>query len=235
MSNGHFYDLNTFRDVYTAMNMALQDHYAGMIFGGDNTRIIYSSTEYALRRRAEDHANLNIPFMNYRMDEIVNDTDRAWFNHMLNVDGIFVPELNRKMRMSPVTITYDATLFYHKYRDTLYGYTNLLWDDSNETIVQSTIEIEGQDVLLPGVLGYNLSFTPTYNENDWLERNNISTIAMNFEVQTFIILDNVDISIPETILFGFLVKNGYDMDQVDDVYQATLDHLSEAVSDFSNL
>lgn len=235
MSNGYFYDVSNFRDTFTAMNIALENHYADMLFQGDNTRIVYSSTEYALRKRAKDHSNLNLPFMNYRIDDISNGTERNWFNHQANVDGIFVPELQQKIRVNPVTISYDSTIFYHKYLDTVIGQYNLLWDDANETNLRSaaTIVIGGEEVVLPGFLGYNMNFTPTYNENDWLERNNINTITVNFQVETFIILDNVDISIPDTVIFNFLVRNQVDTTQVEDTYQATIDHFNEEVSNFT--
>lgn len=215
------------------MNMTLMSHYANMLFDGDQTRVIYASTEYALRKRAEDNPNLDLPFMNFRIDDIQNKTDRPWWNHGLHIHGLYVPELQRKLRMNPITITYDATVFYHKYKDTLVGHTELLWDDSNETNLKATIQIDGQDVHYPGMLGYNLNFQPSYNENDWLERNKISTISVNFEIETFLILDNVNITIPDTVLFNFLVENQYDLTQIDDTYQAAIDHFNEEVGNFT--
>lgn len=228
-----YYDHSNFRDVYTAINIGIQAHLANAFLQGDITRVIYASTEFALRKRSQNNPNLDLPFCNFRISDITADTDRPWFNHELGAEGMFVPELARKIKIIPVSLTYDSTIFFHKYADTLFSFNMLHWDDTLETVIKAQVEIEGQQVSLPGVLGHSLTFNPTYNENDWLERNKINSISLNFQIDTFSIVDNVDITIPETVIFNFITQNELDQTAITDPYQAVIDHLSEDVGEFS--
>jgi hypothetical protein len=56
---------------------------------------------------------------------------------------------------------------------------------------------------------------------------------MDFRIRTFMPLANADISIPDTILFKFGSYNGWDVNNLtkEDLYQMTIDHFTEVVSD----
>lgn len=200
--DSRYFQLGNFRNVIHACNLTIIDHFADQLFGGDADRIIYSTSDYAFRRRIEMQSgedryhsnNLNLPFMNFSVapNGIENGGDRRWWNHSLNYDGIYIPELGRKMRMNPIQIQYDSTLYVKEEIDAMFAFSNILWDDSNETILKPSLTIDGFDVENIGVLGYNISYNTQYNESDWLERNKIRALELDMSLQTWMIQDKTE-------------------------------------------
>lgn len=227
-----YYDLTNFRNTIYSLNLAIETHYANLLLEGDATRIIYSDNSQALRKRAanQDWNTLYLPFMNYKVSKITGQTDRPWWNHLMNISGIWIEELQRKIRYTPVKVNYESTLFLHRDDSLQYAISTILVDDSNETILKPTITIDGEDLQLYGVLGYNFDYDPKYQESDWLEKNKIHSITLDFEFDYQIIQDNTTgFGIPETVLleWGRLHNDG---DILDDTYQFMVDRFNETVT-----
>lgn len=226
---------NSFRNTIFALNIAAQKHFGDYLLEGDYSRIIYASNNYALRERSRNKpwSNLLLPFMSYRIRKITPNSDRRWWNHTLNVSGIYIPELKRKVRVQPITVAYDSSLFMHREDEMMYTFSEAAWDDSNETILIPQIQIDGEIVNMIGVLGIGqmgLEFESEYKENDWLERNKIHAVTLDFEFQTFIIKDNLDISIPDKVLFTFASMNDLDVDgseSHEELTELVIDHYAE--------
>lgn len=233
-----FYSDSVFRNTVYAANAALVSHFASMLLDGDASRVVYSSTEYALHRRIEtgqEWNNANLPFMNYKVESVENGVDRRWWNAVLNTDGMWISELGRKVRLTPVTISYDATLFIHRDDEMQFAMAELLWDDSNETQVPFAISIEHEgtahDLGFPAVLGYNLQYEPQFSRSDWLEQNKIHSIQINPSLETFIMKESYDAWVPEEVVFNFARSVGEDPQTYDEAYTFLVDHMNERVID----
>ena len=243
----------SFLNVIHASNLALWDHYAGMFFAGDIERIIYASSDYAFKKRAKfqsnkkpnNFGNLDFPFMNFKIQPngIINGGERNWWNMALNTQGMFVEELQRKIRLQPIEIEYDSKLYVHAESDLQYAMTLLHWDDSNETLLTPTVMIETDSheqhtINNIGVLRYRASFNPDYNEKDWLEKNKIRVIEINMTLETFMILEDFRFGIPKTATLDLAIRTGAidnTEEGIDMVWQKEIDHEEQGTTDLTEV
>ena len=238
-----YYDFGLYRNTRYAINMAVETYLANVLFGGDGTRIVYSSTQYAFRERSSSLTpnlnNLEFPFLNYRMDKVDKvdpaQTARSQWKHVTNSSGAYFPELSRKLRFTPMEIAYDSTIFYHRDDELQYGFDELIWEDSNDTTLYPVIEIDGEEIVFPAYFEYHLDYNPEYNETTALDSNRISSATLNFRVESLIIKDNFaggNYCIPEKIVFDFLVMHGFDPDEIQsqETYEYIIDHFNEEVT-----
>ena len=157
-------------------------------------RIIYASNEYCFRERTrKNEGDLNLPFLNYYRKSF-GDSNREWFNDYSNRFGLidrqnkFTSLLGGRLRVYPVSIGYEATVFFAQDKDCQYAMNKLLFESSNETIIEPQIETDKGDIIKnTGNVTFNLEYMPNYQESDWLEQNRIWSIDLDFEVDTFMI------------------------------------------------
>lgn len=241
---------DSFKNTIHAANIAIWDHYADIFFGGDLDRIIYCSSDFAFRKRTRNQTNnnLNLPFMSFKIAPggITNGGERNWWNMGLNTRGMFIEELQRKIRLQPIEIEYDSKLFVHKESDAQFAMSLLHWDDSNETLLTPEITIEVDDgtsgtiehtIKNIGVLRYNADFTPDYNESDWLEKNKIRVIDIGMSLETFMILEDFRFGLPTKVIMDFAVRSDIanEDESVDIVYEKVLDRISEEAEDLEEV
>ena len=227
-----FYADQNFLNTKYSMDIAIEAHFTNLILQDESTRMVYASNDYALRRRAkgQDYNNLNLPFMNYRIDDYAFGAT-PWWNNRLFSRGLYLPELGQNIRMSPVSLNYEATFWAHRDEETLYAFSELRFDADSKTTLTANIDISGIEVPFPGQLSYtNLDFTPKYNEQDWLERNKIHTITLDFAVITWIMKTNLDITIPTKAILSFQATHGLeDTTSYEETINLIIDHFAEDV------
>lgn len=202
----------TFLNVIRGMHIAFENHLSENLFPKETntlSRIVYASNEFAFRKRTKgtESGRLDLPFCNYYLDGVTEGTDRKLKSNVGNVDGRYVPELNRKVKYAPITLEYEATAFFNQTFDLYYALSKLLVLDSNETVIYSEIDVGQNRVLqVPGFVEYTYGINNLYNENDWLEQNKIQTLSLDVTIQTLLLLDDglEDTAIAEEILFTFL-------------------------------
>lgn len=236
LAKSDFFDTGNFRNCIHASNIAIHNHFASLIFKGEVKRVVYASSEFAFRERSRQlggSQNLDLPFMNFRIRSLKNDANRPWWHAQANNRGLWIPELGRNLRYTPVTIEYDSTIFLHKDIDAMYALTELFWDDDNETTLTPKVIIpnEGTDyeVDVFGNLIYDLNGYSQYNESDWLKENKMIAHQINMSLETFILKDNTNISIPKTVILNFGHGLNIPGENPEDVYNGTIDHLNETV------
>ncbi|MDA3856626.1 MAG: hypothetical protein PF569_10310 [Candidatus Woesearchaeota archaeon] len=206
---------NSYLNTFYASDIALETHFANMLFKGSLDRIVYASNDYAFRKRAgsvtSDYTNLEFPFMNYYNPQVVNpDTDRFYWNHIANIEGIYSSELGRKIRVVPLRIEYESSIWFNSAFDLQYAMSRLNNNDSNETVVYATVTTtDGQDITIPMFLGYNFSDN-VYQEDDFLEQNRIYNQGINFTVDLVMLYDDSPVSITDEIIFNFLSSKNLD-------------------------
>lgn len=230
-----FYANKAFINVAYAIDIALFSHLSNLLLDGDQTRMIYSSNAYSMRKRSDDNnGDLNFPFINFKTINYEPGL-RIWWNSSAWTKGIFVPEISAKVKIFPITLSYECSFWCHRDDELRYAITELIYDADNKTILKPNIEIESEIINFPALVDYSPSFEPEYDEQSWLEQNNIHTISMDFTIDTFGLKTNSNISIPQSVLFNFIVENDLDKslnsDDYDEMYELVVDHLTETVYD----
>lgn len=221
LTHGFYKNKNLLNTVY-AVDIAIEQHHAGILFDGDVSRIIYATNAYALRKRAngQEWDNASLPFMNHKVVGM-SQVDRRWWNNHANLIGFYFPELERNVRITPVKLEYEATVFYHRDDELQYGFQEIWWDDSNETTFTPVIQINGTEVPFTGLLGYNLSYEPQYSEQDWLEQNKIHSMRLDFTVDTFFFKSDGDIWVSDTVALEWAKNKDLDLSQIDEYFEFT--------------
>lgn len=234
-----YYSDKSFLDIMNAIDIALFGHFAGLLFGSDQTRVVYASNAYALRKRSDGNSgNLNLPFLNFKRDDY-DPGLRSWWHAPTYTKGVYVPELEQKVIAAPVTIGYEASFWCHRADELRYAFSEIIFDADNKTIIdpdnaiiKPKVEIDGQEVYIPILLNYeSTTFDPTYDENDWLEQNKIHTAEISFTVDSFALKANTDITIPETVVFEFAHQNSLEVTDYDETLTRVINHITEEVED----
>ena len=176
-----------------ALDIAIENHLSKTLELSLD-RIIYASNEYCFRERTrKNEGDLNLPFLNYYRKSF-GKSNREWFNDYSNRFGLidrenkFTSLLGGRLRVYPISISYEATVFFAQNKDCEYAMNKLLFEDSNETILNPQIETDKGDIIENiAIFNSELEYMPNYQESDWLEQNRIWSISLDFEVDTFMI------------------------------------------------
>jgi hypothetical protein len=223
-------------NVLYAMCIKLDEYISKKILNNDSSRIIYSSTDYALIKRSgtNEWNNANLPFVNYKMDGKEAGGVRNWFSMEAFSQGIFIPELRKKLRIAPTTISFDCSYWTSRDDDFQYVTDTMILDAMAESKFSFPLDFAGTIVDNIAILDFEFDTSPKFTETDWLEKNNIHCLGMNIKAQTFLPLDTAEgFCIPKTLLMDFLVKkdiiNQGEVVEYDEALEFTIDHFNQTI------
>ncbi len=214
-------DLSADLQVFQAVNISLMSFFANMHLNGDLSRIVYASNAYAFRRRVEQNGKgtqgLNLPFMNLKLVNVEASSLRPWKNMSLEADGVEMYTIANKMRMTPVTLSYEGAFYFSTERETLFTMSNLIWERAMETKIPSGVDITYQpDPSIPavtytldniGILHMDqLAYNSEYDENAWLQKNKIRAIPVNPSVETWLFKPSVPIGTKISMTKEFIMS-----------------------------
>lgn len=234
-----FLDTSNFLNVYYALNIAIETHFANLGLGGDLGRVVYAKKDFCFRKRIEQvgsqTTNLDFPFMQYAITNISPNTSRGnYFNNLANISGggIWMEGSGKKVRIAPIKVEYSLNYFFQRLDDTLFCYNKLILDNSNETILYPSLtmkDIEDEDYTfpVPAFLNYSNfdinSDAYSSSENDWLVSNHINVLeisGISFDTVALTSDDAGDVSLTEEVILNFLAtKENYSgtLDDIDSV------------------
>lgn len=197
-----FYANENFLNIVYACDIALEDHFKSLMFLDQPDRVIYSSNAYALRKRSDQNGGeLNLPFLNYWLRNEEPGL-RHWWNLASYTKGVYVPELEAKVRYAPITLSYEVSYWCHRDDELKYVISEINFDADNITTLYPTVAIQSENLPFAALLSYSGNqYDPTYNENDWLERNNIHTASLDLSLNTMNLKTNFAITIPTEVVF----------------------------------
>lgn len=225
---------NNFINSVYALDLSIIEFVSNLLLDGDQTRMIYSSNQFAPRKRAstQKNNNLNFPFINFRLKPggYNHTVERNWRSHPTTIRGLYLPGVSEKVKVAPITLQYEATLFLHYDIDGQYARHAAIFDEARETLVNYELEVDGEEVKMIGVFDYNIDWNPEFTEQDWLQKNKITTMRLDFEVQTFNIKTGAAVTIPEKALLNFITN--YDLEvgsAYDENYNIVVPYLQEEV------
>lgn len=231
-------DTKRYVNAYYSLTIALENYLAGLVLNNDLKRVIVSSTDYALVKRSgkEELNNANFPFINYKMVGKSVGGDRNWFSMEGFAQGIYIDGLRKKLRVAPITITFDSTAWFSRDDDYQYALDKLLLDAAAETKIAYTLDYNGVLVKNIAIITYTPDASPKFTESDWLERNKIWTIGLDFNIQTWLPIDTAEgFCIPKEIILNYATEKGLPdgtgVTEDETVYKFAINHLTETITE----
>jgi hypothetical protein len=220
-----------FLNVILSTNIAIYKYLADLYFEGDLERVVWASSDMMFRKRQEqlaarkqDHnpkdtlGILDMPFCSFRLvqDGVKEGTDKNWWNPALNAEGMWIEELGRRVRITPMTLSYEACFICQHDTDLYWAQNANIWDKAKETIVESFIDAVGPDGItrtLKNIIIYDATpqMNTLYNELEWLGKNKLQTIAMDIQCQTWAMEEDAHhhYSVTRKVIFDFLHGANY--------------------------
>jgi len=194
----------TYYSTILSTNIALAQYLANVLFDDDLGRLVWASSDKMFRKRQEqvlkrspNIGTLDFPFCSFRLtqDSSSKSTKRPWRNQALNVEGVWIEELGRKVRVTPIQINYEGVVCVQHDTDLYWLQQLLVWDDSNETLlapVLETVSDSGKKEEIKNIAVVDLvpHMNSRFQEDDWVRNNKIQTIDLDIQIDTYLLLDN---------------------------------------------
>lgn len=224
-------ELQSFRSTIRTVYISLKEYFANLLFRQDQTRVQYSSTSYALRKRYKESGTqgLDLPFLNFRLTGWENTSSRNWWNATLSMIGGYFDEIQQKIQVLPITLSYDCTAWYNKDIDMTYATNKLVWENKTETIIRPTISVGDVTFQYYALLNLPPQWEPQYTESDWLTQNKIHSVGIQLSVETFLFSSDLDVSLPTSLLLKFGRDNNLSFDNPELIEQYVVDQENEEV------
>lgn len=194
-----YYIYRSYVSTYYYVYMRLEEWLKEIIFRNDESRTFLASDEYAFRRRFEltdtsksyndvEASSLQFPFANYwPLNTGWQPDTRVVANPAALVyKGVY--EGDTKIRAASVALPISITFYYDREDDARMAYEKLLFYTYNEHYYDINVPYAGNTLGIPFILRVNnLRFNPTFNEKDWLNKNRIFTISVEFDIRTYVL------------------------------------------------
>ena len=248
-----FYDHSSDSSTQLALDIALITYFSKVLFNNDETRLIYASNAFCFRERLDQQRKiaalavppmvaqntLAFPFQNFWQLNEGSPTERGWKNALLVRQGLWIDEMGTNIKIAPVDYSYQSTTFFKHEKDLDSAYDLLSWQ-AQYPITLDNLSLTWRNLdntadvtfPLPSVVTFDLAFNPTYNEQEWLEKERVFSIGVDFRVQTFR-MKAVDASagnfwVPTQVLFDFASK--LNIDAADKTYDELTTLVVDAIT-----
>ncbi|MGL5913585.1 MAG: hypothetical protein ACRCZB_05415 [Bacteroidales bacterium] len=170
---------------------------------------------------------LDFPFCAFRLtsDAISPTSDRTWINQSLNVEGIWLEDIQRKVRLTPATLTYEVLFLCQADIDLHYITQKFLWLQSNETLIEAFIDTEDNNGVMQTiknivVVNITTHMNDSYTESDWLEKNRIQTMSVDIPCGTWLMGDDRKrYALTKKVIFEFIESASLPIKIEEDVNQ----------------
>jgi hypothetical protein len=194
----------TFYSTVLSTNIAVTRYLASMLFEDNLDRIVWASNDKTFRKRQEQVmkrsptlGTLDMPYCSFRLsqDGLEKGGQRPWFNQALNVEGIWIEDLGRKVRVTPVQLRYEGVICVQHDTDLYWLQQLLLWDASNEKLLGPVLETESdsgekREIKNIAVITITPHMNTRFAESDWIVNNKIQAIDLDIQVDTYLLRDN---------------------------------------------
>lgn len=229
-------DTNFVNSMYS-LDISVEKYLKDLLFPFDHdlSRIVYASNDYSFRERSnKNNGNLNLPYVNYKLKQggFQFNNDANWRNSRAYTDGVFLDGVGVKAKIIPVIFEYECTFWSNRDDEVKYAGLNVSFDQgTTSNPIDYQVQINNQTVPLLGKLYFDSNeIDGNFTEKDWLEKNQIHSLSMDFNVKTFILKVDNAVSITEKIIFEFTTQHGVDESFTDEErYNFVIDRFSDEV------
>ena len=237
MATQYYYDkLPNDQVFFYALDMAYEQYIYSKFFPNETDRIVYSTNAFALKKRAKDkewNSSL-MPFMNFRRMKVSLDSSRLWNNYPLATTGYASEILNDTIKQIPIKVNYESQFYFHQDTDLIRVANKLLYMEYRETVINTLLQhSSGNQLNIFGLYKSNIDTHPSFQEDEWLLKNNINIISNDFEMYTVLPETNDEGSwwwVDNVVLnFNTLYNNG-DLEYSEKI-EFILDHFDEKVEE----
>ena len=208
-----FYIHKDYVPTYYYAYKFIKDYIAKMCLRNDISRVVMASNDYAFRRRFEttdmstnyndlETSSLNFPFANFwpQNSTIVPDDRFAAKTAALIYSGIEIG--STRVRAASVILSIPTTIYFDREDDARMCCEKLYFESYNEHYYSTKARYADNMFNLPlSIEVRNLTFNPQFNEQDWLKKQRIFPITVEFNVRTYILYPpqqpNYDVEILE--------------------------------------
>lgn len=206
-----YYCHRSYVPTYYWIYLFLEQWIASVVFRNDTSRVFMASDNYAFRRRFEltdmstsyddiGASSLQFPFANYAPQNSGWEADdRIAANTAKQVYlGLYVG--STKLRAAAVKHTIPVQFYFDREDDARLAYDRLFFYSYNEHYYSTDVPYGNNSLYVDGkrapgstldlpitITLKNLAFNPTFQEEDWLQKNRIFIIRVNFECRSYII------------------------------------------------
>lgn len=267
LSGTSFHDQTVYDNTILSSVIAVSTYLEDLIFPDEPDRVVMARNKFAFRRRFQTQRGvenselqtntLNMPFLNFgiKSDGIDVDTENNFRSHALAKAGFYVDGIGYKLRATPIRIKFEGTYFSTQESEVNYVLSKLRWQASEECLIAPAITINGYETYNYGSLEFNsIEYNGIYEESDFLEKNRIKTIGLDFALDTYLInfhdlasavgADNTSVTgdtvqkgfwIPNKVLLSFSARHhldDFDWTKPDMLFSADIDHENETVGKF---
>lgn len=221
----YFYDSATdYLDYGSYFHLFMAKWMADQFLNSEYSRVVYSDNGYALRKRSNsvpvtNEGNAGLPFINFIQTGGQGGNPQDWYHWRLDKAGVYVPEMETKVRMVPVLIPYESTYWCASQKEMRYIANKLYFFQENHTDFKVEIEYTyspeggGADVTVQVPHYVKMNFTninvePDYEYNSWFHDNRYHSIQIDFEIHTWGMLLNDNFHISDNAIVQF--TNSFD-------------------------
>lgn len=220
-----YYIYRSYVSTYYYVYMRLEEWLKEIIFRNDESRTFLASDEYAFRRRFEltdtsksyndvEASSLQFPFANYWPLNTGWQPDTRIVANPAALVYAGIYEGDTKIRAASVALPISITFYYDREDDARMAYEKLLFYTYNEHYYDINVPYVGNTLGIPFILRVNnLRFNPTFNETDWLNKNRIFTISVEFDIRTYVLYPpeqpDYDVDVDGMLSTGNEYDDGY--------------------------
>ena len=194
-----FYIHKDYVPTYYYAYKFIKSYIAKMCLRNDSSRVIMASNDYAFRRRFEttdmsinyndlETSSLNFPFANFwpQNSTITPDERFAAKTAALIYSGIEMG--STRVRAASVILSIPTTIYFDREDDARMCTEKLYFESYNEHYYSTKARYADNLFDLPiSIEVTGLSFNPQFNETDWLKKQRIFPITVDFKVRTYIL------------------------------------------------
>jgi len=223
------------------MDIAIENYLKEWIFPNETnlSRIEYASNEYTFRQRtANNNGVLNLPYINYHVKAggITYNNDFNWRNFSAYNTGIFVDELGKNIQLMPISVDYECTFWCTRDDEAKYINSKVIHNlGTTRTPLPFSVMVKTTEIPLFNRLVFDMSeIDGQYTERDWLERNKIHSVTMDFHVMGFALQTTADADdpvLPTSIIYEFTTAHEIDEAYTEaERYTFIIDRFNETVT-----
>jgi len=199
---------SNFINIRYLLDIEIEKFIADKLFFGDVNRIIVASNEMAFKKRGLTYqGDYHFPFLNYWLTGYEYSSDFGWYNMVNEKQGVWIPSENANVRIMPLVMEYEASFWCNRTDEMQYALKELLFVKNNHTALQTGFTYGDSEIQFIGIFNVtDLEPNAEYQDSDWLERNKISNIGMNFTVIAYDPKIEGSIAPIESIIFDFAAR-----------------------------
>lgn len=156
-----------------------------------NSDIIIAPNSWAFRERIRQRGSLKLPFVNFRIkpDGLAKtERENSPKSFSLAQLGLFDSTFSDRLTFRPFTASYECTYWGHDYVNTVAVFQKIFTSQFKDNRITYTYTISGEDVSFKApFIQSNLSLDPQWTAQDELDKGNIHSIDLSFEMDAFLI------------------------------------------------